>query len=765
MKTVRFSLALYGILVALFCVFDATVPLNTSVPYAQMVTDNEGQVLSAFLSADDKWRFKTELHEISGKLTQTLVYKEDRWFYWHPGINPVAIVRAAVNNITSNKRTSGASTISMQVVRLLHPRNRTFFNKCIETIEAFQLETHHTKAEILQLYCNLVSYGGNIEGIKAASVFFLNKTPAQLSLAEITTLMLIPNRPTTLRLGSNNSFVQQARNVWLRRMQAEGVFPESDIESALAEPLTAHRIETPRKAWHISVRLRSQTPSAHTITSTIRREIQERVQDLAMNHARRIAVLGINNVSVLVADNQTGDVLAYVGNPDVYTTEHNGQVDGVQAIRSPGSTLKPLVYGLAVDKGFLTPKRTIADVPVNYDGYSPLNFDKQFHGAVSMEQALAQSLNIPAVTTLHTLGIEPFVDALSKTGFTTIHKKRHQLGLSAVLGGCGVRLEELVTLYMGFANNGVIRPLRYRSETISHTRKRTTILSPASAYVITECLLQLTRPDLPTGADAGINVPRVAWKTGTSYGRRDAWSIGYNGRYTIGIWCGNFTGKGSPDLTGSTIATPLLFDVFRAIDRGSETMWHIRPPTLDVRLVCSITGKLPADSCTNQIVDDALPGISKSEICDHLKEVFISADGKMSYCADCVPLTGYRRATYQNIPPALLSFYHTEHHNISVPPAHNPKCTRVSTEGAVTITAPTNTKEYVLENDVEQRLQLRCSVPADVQTVYWYVNDVFITSAPGAGYVFFTPPPGTLTITCVDDKGRSDEIEVHIRHW
>lgn len=766
----------------LIMLYDWLVPFRANIPYAQIVEDRDGQPLTAFLSEDERWRFRTDLHDISPRFLDAIIYKEDRWFRWHLGVNPVALVRALWKNAVTGRRTSGASTITMQVARLLAPSARTFPNKVLDMVHAAQLEMHYSKDEILRMYLSLVPYGGNIEGVKAAAMLFFNKTPLQLSLGEIAALMVIPNRPTSLRLSEDNARVVHARNVWLLRMQADGIASESDVEDALSEPLMARRVATPRMARQLALRLRTSGASSSqpVIRTTIVRSTQEKVEALALNHSRRLASLGIYNASVIVVDNRTNDVVAYVGSANPDDAEHAGQVDGVMAIRSPGSTLKPLLYGMAFDRGFVTPRTMLQDVPINFDGYAPQNFDKQFHGMVSMDDALARSLNVPAVSILNRVGVGAFVDVLAKARMSSVTSKRKDLGLSVVLGGCGVRLDELTNLYAAFANEGRYRPLRWLANAAPHRKTdgspnqgapsqvEEQLLSESAAWIITETLLKLERPDMPSNAALGTRIPRVAWKTGTSYGRRDAWSIGYNGNYTIGVWVGNYDGSGVQHLTGSEAATPLLFDVFNAIDRAGERIWHQRPKEIDFRLVCSVTGSVPSDSCTDQVIDDFIPGVSNSAPCNHVQEMFVSADSKTSYCVACLPDRGYRHASFLNLPAPVLALYRNEHLTVRTPPTHNPRCTRIESDGQIAITAPTANKEYILERPLgggESRLQLRCQASADATSVFWYVNDTFLTAAPPDGAVFFEPEGGSTDITVMDDRGRKSTINVAVKHW
>ncbi|MBS1537838.1 MAG: penicillin-binding protein 1C [Bacteroidetes bacterium] len=755
----RFVLLVF-ILFLSFLFVDSSFPVRVNIRYSTIITATDGTVLYSFLSPDDKWRMKTELPEIIPALKTAVIAKEDRWFYWHYGVNPISIIRAAVNNIIHLRTTSGASTITMQVVRLLEPKDRTFLNKLIETFRAIQLEWNYSKDEILQMYLNLVPYGGNVEGVKAASLLYFGRLPDHLSLAQITTLTIIPNRPTSLALGKNNQLIEQERNKWLKRFLSKKVFPSREIQDALAEPLDAIRREPPRIAPHFALRMKMMYPNEPIIKTQLRNPIQQRIEQLANNYNRRMRFMGVNNASVLILDNQTNSVIGYIGNPDFNDLDHQGQVDGVKAVRSPGSALKPLIYALAIDKGLLTPKTIITDVPVNYNGFAPENFNRTFNGNVSAERALAFSLNVPAVKTLDKLGVPLFVDKLQQAGFEQIRKDSKQLGLSAALGGCGVRLDELTNLYSMFANGGKFRPLQWITSSPQTTESQ--IISEGSAYMITQILTQPTRPDIPNLSQSSIHVPKIAWKTGTSYGRRDAWSIGYNKRYTIGVWVGNFDGAGAPELTGADAATPLLFEIFNSIEYNSDNSWFERPASVDFRLVCSESGLPPNDYCENQIIDYFIPTVSSNRKCEHLKTVFVSADEDFSYCTSCLPANGYKRKEYPNLPPELISFYESEHIGYTKIPPHNPVCSRIFSDRIPIISSPVNGKTYLLEHGEDQKIMLTCSADNEVKVVYWYINDRFFQAADAGAKVFVAPPEGQVKISCSDDKGRNANIWITI---
>ena len=766
-----------------FLLLNWIFPLPDRIEYSTIITDDKGEVIHAYLTRDQQWRMKTELSEISPLLRKTIIEKEDRYFYYHPGINPMAMGRAFVKNIFRWKRTSGASTITMQVARSLEPKKRTYWNKCIEVFRAFQLEWKYSKDEILQLYLNKVPYGGNIEGVKSASILYFKKNPDHLSLAEIMALSVIPNRPSSLVMGKNNDRIVGERNKWLRRFAREKVFSEKEIADALSEPLTATRGAVPDFIPQLAWKLKRK--GGDIIHTTIELNTQRKIEKLVKDYSRTLSLKNIRNAAVIVLDNQTHQVVSYVGSADFRDSADGGQVNGAAAIREPGSTLKPLLYGLCIDAGLLTPKMMITDVAVNYEGYAPENYDRKFSGYVSMEYALEHSLNIPAVKSLKALGKDKFVQALAECDFQQIKKDQQKLGLSMILGGCGATLEELTGMYSIFANGGRFVKPEYTlggdtaavagagrgaggaargagAAGVSDAGKR--VLSPAAVFMINETLSKVNRPDFPLNWESTVHLPKIAWKTGTSYGRRDAWSIGYNKRYTVGIWVGNFSGVGVPELSGANVATPLLFTVFNTIDYDDDQSWFAQPKDCDVRMVCSETGLPPADHCTNLVTDYFILLVSPGRHCDNMQEIFVSADEKISYCRSCLPESGYKKKLYKVIPPEMKEYYEENRIAYQPIPPHNSDCEKVFREGAPVVTSPRNGSEYLINRKDPEPLQLRCRVSNDVGKVYWYINDKFFKSGEAGSKEFFIPEEGPVKISCTDDKGRNKNVWIRVKY-
>jgi len=745
---------------ALFFLLNWIFPLPDKIEYSTIITDNRGEVINAYLTKDQKWRMKTELREISPLLRKTIIAKEDKYFYSHPGINAVAIARAFFKNIFQLKTTSGASTITMQVARALEHRKRNIASKVIEMFRAFQLEMRYSKHEILQMYLNLVPYGGNIEGVKSASILYFNKNPDHLSLAEITALSIIPNRPSSLVMGKNNDLIVTQRNKWLKKFAAEKIFTQKEIEDALAEPLTATRTTVPHYIPHLSYKLKKQ--GGDVIHTNIIMNTQSKTEKLVEDYVRTVRLRSIKNAAVIIIDNRSHKVITYVGSSDFHDTTDGGQVNGAAAIREPGSTLKPLLYGLCIDEGLETPKMVVTDVEVNYAGYSPENYDKKFNGYVTVEYALEHSLNIPAVKGLKLLGKDKMIQKLAACDFKQIQKDQNKLGLSMILGGCGATLEELTGLFSAFANAGTYVPPAYtQDDTLS---KKVNVISAAANYMVTDILSRVNRPDFPLNWQSTEHMPKIAWKTGTSYGRRDAWSIGYNKNYTVGVWVGNFSGVGVSDLSGANVATPLLFKIFNTIDYDSNSEWFSPPRDCEQRQVCSETGLPPSDHCTHIVMDYFIPMISSTKKCDNWQEIMVSPDEKISYCKTCLPENGYKKKWYKIVDPQMQGWMEENRLVFEKIPPHNPGCEKIFKEGMPEITSPVSNTEYLINKKDREPLQLICKTANDVSKVYWYINNKFYKACSAGEKQFFTPDEGPIKISCTDDKGRNKDIWITVRY-
>lgn len=759
-----------------FLLLELLFPLpNYSRGYSTIVYSSDKKIIHAFLSPDDKWRIRADYNEISPDLLNTIIYKEDKYFYYHPGVNPISVIKAAVTNLISGEVTSGASTISMQVARLISPDARNLRSKIREAFRAFQLELHYSKKEILTMYLNLLPYGGNIEGIKAASLIYFGQEPSELSPAQIVMLTVIPNNPNVL-MPHNRSVLMNKRNTWLIRFGNADIFNKQEINDALSEGFESKKYSLPRSAPHIAYRLVSElsnkSANSHEgcdailnsgnldrIYSTIDLTTQSKVESTVANYIRGLRTLQITNCAVIVVNNRNMEVKAYAGSAGFNETEYSGQVDGVQALRSPGSTLKPALYMLAFDRGITSPKSVVTDVPIDIGGYRPENYDESYRGTVTIEKALSLSLNVPAVELLDKVGLNEFNSLLSNANFKWIARNKKHTGLSLILGGCGTTLEELAGLYAAFANDGHFQKLQYTKADFAD--EPVSIGSSGSSYMITEILTQLKRPDLPLEYVDAANLPKIAWKTGTSYGRRDAWAIGYNADHTIAVWVGNFDGKGVPELNGSDCAVPLLFMLFNQLN-SRNTDWFFPTYDTDFRLVCSESGMVPDTFCHDRVMETYLPGISPSVRCNHLKPVFTNNDESVCYCSECLPARGYKTKLYPNYPPELIGYYQEMQIPFSEIPDHNPQCSALIDEPGPHVTSLTDGAEYLVFEGRKQKLMLKSNCENGVNTVFWYIDKKYLGKCSPNETLYLPAEKGKHTITCADDKGRTSSITITV---
>jgi penicillin-binding protein 1C len=756
----KYILPLLTIIVILL-LLDVTFPPRINKSYSKVITAKDGSLLTAYLSKDDKWRMQTKLEEVSPELITAIINKEDKWFYWHFGINPFAVVRALFSNIITGERVSGASTITMQVARLLNPKDRTYSNKFIEMLKAVQLEIHYSKKEILEMYISLLPFGGNIEGVKAASYFYFNRPPSKLSLAQAITLMVIPNDPNGLRIDLNAKKTVKKRDGWIVKFKKDKLFSTAALNDALKESLNPNRYERKFSAPHFCDYVNANYKSSE-IRTTLNPGIQQKAEVLLYNYINRAKTKNITNGAVLIIDNKNSSVVGYCGSADYYDYNSSGQVNGVTAVRSPGSTLKPALYAYAFNKGILTPKMKLYDIPTDFGGYDPENYDLKFRGDVTAELALMNSLNVPAVRLLQETGFNDFIRFLIRGGFREIELQRNILGLSTILGGCGVTLQELTRFYSCLARGGKLYPVNYIFKKVNNIDTR--LLSEGSAFLIANILSNNYRPDFPNDLLDLTRLPKIAWKTGTSYGKRDAWAVGFNPRYTIGVWIGNFDGIGSP-LSGSEMAVPLLFDLFNSIDTGPDKSWFKKPGTVLPRKVCAETGLLPTKNCSHLLKDFYIANCSLNKYCDLYKEVYVNRSETREYCPGCLPNRGYKKEYYPFYDPQLKLWYSQNNVAFKKVPPHNLDCQIKFGGKGPLITSPSKDYEYFIEENSGQEILLQAACGSGIKEIYWYLdNKYYKKSSPGKN-IFFKPKKGRIKITCLDDKGRDANVVIKVKFY
>jgi len=540
-------------------VLDRLFPLPLPAPDtgSTVVLARDGTPLRAFADSDGVWRYPTTTARVSPLYRQALLGYEDRWFYRHPGVNPYALLRGAVQGVLHSHVISGGSTLTMQVARIIEPIPHTYGGKFRQIFRALQLEAHLDKTQILDLYLNHAPFGGTIEGVEAASWAYLGKSAGRLSRAEAALLAVLPQAPSRLRPDRHPEAARAARDKVLHRLRDEGVWTSKQVNDAAIEPVVARSLRAPLAAALLAERLHQQQPRARRIVTTIDANLQRAAEDHVASYLARLPPR--SSVAVLAVDNATLEARIYIGTGEFADPERAGHVDMVRAPRSPGSTLKPFLYGLALDDGLVTSESLLVDAPQDFGGYHPGNFDEAFSGPVSVSEALQRSLNVPAVDMLDRVGPNRFVARLANGGVDLQLPNGARPNLSIILGGTATRLEDLVGGYSAFANAGIAGTPRYTPDQPARPRR---LLSPGAAWIIRDILA--SNPADVEGAPMEGTIDRhaaVAWKTGTSYGYRDAWAVGVTDRWTVGVWIGRPDGTPSPGQYGAVTALPLLFQL------------------------------------------------------------------------------------------------------------------------------------------------------------------------------------------------------------
>jgi penicillin-binding protein 1C len=529
-------------------------PLGEGLQFSTLVVDRDGRLLRAFATADGRWRLPARVGDVDPRYLEVLLGYEDQRFRGHHGIDPLATLRAAGQFARNGHIVSGGSTLTMQVARLLEPRSeRSLVAKLRQMVRAVEIERRLTKDEVLGLYLSLAPYGGNLEGVRAASLVYFGHEPRRLTLGEAALLVALPQSPEARRPDRAHDVARKARDRVLDRLLSQGILSAAEVAHAKAEPVPSARKPMPMLAPHVAEAAVMAAPDARLHRLTLDGVWQKSLEELVRDRARS---LGPDiSIAILAVDNASGDVMARVGSADYFDLRRAGQVDMTKAVRSPGSTLKPFIYGLGFEDGFIHPETLIDDRPMRYGAYAPENFDLVFQGTVSVRRALQMSLNVPAVAVLDKVGASRFSARLAQAGGTLVLPKGEAPGLAMALGGVGITLEDLVRLYAGLARGGTTLALTERQDETAPAPQPRRLMEPVAAWYVGNILLGTPPPENAVGH-------RIAFKTGTSYGYRDAWSVGFDGRYTIGVWVGRPDGAPMPGLIGRNVAAPILFDAF-----------------------------------------------------------------------------------------------------------------------------------------------------------------------------------------------------------
>jgi penicillin-binding protein 1C len=732
--------------------------LLDSIPFSQEVFDRNHKLLRLTLTADGKYRVYMPLEKISPELLRATLAQEDRFYNFHLGVNPVAAVRSALNLIFSGHARAGASTITMQLARLrFHLHTRTLRGKLEQMVRAMEIERHYSKAQILEAYFNLAPYGGNIEGVGAACEMYFAKQPAQVTLPEAVALSVIPQSPSrrALRRGGGNEALTAAQNRLYDRLAADT--PGKQFRARVE---TGSRFEAPQ----FTTQVLAENPTAREITTTLDLDLQRLLEKRITNYVASNRKLGINNAAAMLVDFRTMDVLAEAGSANFYDESIDGQIDGTRCKRSPGSTLKPFVYALAMDQGLIHPLSILKDAPQSFGYYNPENYDREFMGPIRAGEALARSRNIPAVELSSRLEHPALYDFLKKAGVGLPHEEKFY-GLTLPLGGAEVTMQELVRLYAVLANNGRLRPLH---TTLPHDEENgVRLLSPEVSFLTLEMLGQIPRP---SSTDVERDMP-VFWKTGTSNGFRDAWSVCIFDHYVLAVWVGNFDGSSNPVFIGRSCAGPLLFSVVDAM-RGAGRVRpgaHEPPPNANLRRVefCAVSGELATPNCKHKVTGWFIPGVSPITSCDVHREVLVDAASGLRVASDD-GTRKLRREVCEFWPSDLLELFEKAGLPRQLPPPFLPgnDIDRSARRGAApVIVSPRSGVVYTIQpqDDSNRSLSLRAQADTGTRKIYWFVDRDLVGQAPVSGSLSWRLETGSHTIVALDDSGRSDSCVITVQ--
>lgn len=743
-----------------------------NAPTSYVIEDADGNLLNAGIAEDGQWRFPYN-DSVPQKFIDCITTFEDRRFFKHPGVDPAAIGRALAKNIKNGAVVQGGSTITMQVIRLSKKDDRrSIWNKLRESILALRLELSYSKKEILALYASNAPFGSNVVGLDAASWRYYGRKPSQLSWGEMAALAVLPNAPALVHPGKNRDVLLKKRNTLLDNLFSTGKIDKSTCDLAKLEPLPGEPLRLPQLAPHLLQRFRKEnsiTGKPTRVSTTISMELQKNVSRIIAQHQSVLKGNGINNACALVLDVETGNTLAYAGN--IYLPkdkEMESDVDVIAAPRSPGSTLKPVLYAAALSDGQVLPNSLVPDIPTQIGSYAPKNFDLGYDGAVPAGRALARSLNVPAVKILQQYKYQRFYETLQQCGISTLNRSADTYGLSLILGGCEVTMWDLAGLYASMArslnhqkkNDGKIDPADFHPPYYTTTaHKKTSTLIPldlVSIYFTFQAMQEVMRPGEEGLWQQFSSSQQIAWKTGTSFGFRDGWAIGVTPRYVVAVWTGNTDGEGRPGLVGVQTAAPILFDIFRLLPAGK---WFERPASHFTYLpVCRQSGFRANIDCPD--VDTLyMPSNGvRSPLCPYHKRIHLDASGTYRVNEACENPSQMQHRSWFVLSPAMEFYYKQRNADYALLPPFKTGCSDGGSGKTIEIIYPQpDARIYVpVEVSGERGKTIFTAAHSNASAkIFWSIDDQFIQTTEKFHQVAVNPAPGKHVLTLVDDKGVS----------
>ena len=724
------------------------------VPYSTVVTDRNEELLGARIASDGQWRFPPR-NTTPEKIKECLITFEDKHFYHHWGVNPFAIGRAFYQNVKNKRIVSGGSTLTMQTIRLARNESRTFREKLIEMIWATRLEFRASKEEILSMYISHAPFGGNVVGLDAAAWRYFGHSADDLSWAESAMLAVLPNAPAMIHLSKGRKTLLDKRNRLLKQLLEKKTIDSSTYELAISEPLPDEPHALPQIAPYLVSRFYQERNGEYS-RSTINKGIQTQVEDLAERWSNEFGRSDIRNLAILVIDIPSNQVVAYCGNVHFDRKQGGNQVDVIQAPRSTGSILKPFLYYAMLQEGSLLPDMLLPDVPVNINGFTPQNFSMQFEGAVPASEALARSLNIPAVTMLQRYGVPKFYSFLQQVGLKTINRSSSHYGLSLILGGAEATLWDVTNAYAMMGRSLLQLPQTSCSLLLPTSRitESTGPFQPGAVWQTFDALKEVNRPE-EIDWKSIPSMQTIAWKTGTSYGFRDAWAVGVTPRYAVGVWVGNATGEGKPGLVGAQTAGPVLFDIFNLLPSSS---WFTRPAGIFVEAeVCRKSGHLKGRFCDETDTLLVLPAGLRTEACPYHHLVTLSADESQRIYENCANTEPTLRKSWFTLPP-VWEWYYKQHHPEYKPlPPFKAGCGEDTFQPMQFIYPPMNARIKLPKqlDGSKGFLTVELAHNNPNATVFWHLDETYQAQTQDFHKISLQPAAGKHSLTAVDGEGNT----------
>lgn len=712
-----------------------------------VVFDKQGRLLGAQIASDDQWRFPL-IDSIPSKYEQAVLAYEDKRFYQHPGVDIISIGRAVVSNVQAKKVVSGASTITMQLMRLSRNKNsRSLKQKIIETYLAVIFTMKYDKETILRYYASNAPFGGNVVGLETAAWRYFGREVYDLSWAEAATLAVLPNSPALMHPGKNRSALQEKRDGLLLDLLEEGIIDEVEYELGVAEALPQAPKALPTIASHYLEKCKLEGNGNYKFVSNIDYLMQSNVSEILKLHEAYNQSRGIKNASVVIRENKTGEIICYLGNTKGdKKSKYNNMAS---TPRSTGSIIKPLLYACSMEESLVAPKQLLSDVPIQVDGFQPKNYDKNYRGLVPANEALSKSLNIPFVLMLQEYGVDRFINRLHEFGFTTINKNADHYGLSLILGGAEITLEDLTSCY---AQIGKLA---------TEESSPSSFLHPSTAYHMFDAMTELQRPNEDNYWESFSSSTKLAWKTGTSYGHRDAWAIGVSPEYTIGVWVGNSDGEANPNIIGSSLAGPILFDIVHGLNGLTE----FKEPIDDLvsMNICSRTGLKAGTACQDKHISWLSPSLTDIDMCHYHKKVFVDQSRSYLVNQDC-----YEQSidtSWFVVAPKEALFLKNFDPSYEALPMKHEDCVQSDRGTYIDIVYPQEKSSFAIPNNLKsEKEKIVCEVAHQFPSsrIYWHLDDEYLGMTEEFHKISIESGIGKHRLYVIDDQGRYDETVFEI---